>query len=255
MEISFRMHRSQCLIITVAYLLLPFSWAQQHQQAFSLLKRCPCVPINTCYSEEASLNVQQYLNDQFRCPEFTHQHCCGPVYPTLGHPDEQLKTLKADAVNPPSDDNVIVIVAESVTPKQEVQSRSEEVMTVLPQTEGPIFTEATTSVDNEDSATETSTVLVEDTTTPLPVTTTTVQSPTRRRLNRFHQRRLFPKHERSSTESTSARDPIRRSTTSSTTESSRRLPTRKSLYNTEFQQRYVPNRQRKETTTTTESLE
>ncbi|XP_058462382.1 uncharacterized protein LOC131437215 [Malaya genurostris] len=251
------MQRSQFLTLAVVCLLVQTGWAQQYQQVFSLLKRCPCVQINTCYSEEINLEVQQYLNSQFRCPESTHQHCCGPIYPTLGydgHFDEQSRAKSGAPVEPSVNENVVVILAQSVTPsKEEAQGRAVEVMTVLPQTEAPVLT--TTTVDNDDGSPEPSTALIEDTTTQIPVTTTTVQSTTRGRLSRFHQRRPFPRYERGSTESTSSRAPIQRRTTASrrnpaTSESPRRSSTQTGLYNSEFKRR-VTNRQRNEPTIST----
>ncbi|XP_055538317.1 uncharacterized protein LOC129725911 [Wyeomyia smithii] len=191
----------------------------------SLLRRCPCVPVNTCYSQGVNLNEQQYLNANFQCPMFTYQHCCGPYYPTLGgegpyFQQQQQQVFTAEPSKPREGENVLVVLAQSVSPAEETLGE-ENVMTVLPETTENSLPETTTELPSE-----TTTDIVEETTTPeATTTTTTTVSPPRGRLSRFHHRRPIPRYERSSTPIPSRHD-------TSTTEQSpiRRLPSRRGLY-------------------------
>ncbi|XP_053683056.1 salivary glue protein Sgs-3-like [Sabethes cyaneus] len=216
----------------------------------SLLRRCPCVPINTCYSQGDNLNEQQYLNANFQCPRFTYQHCCGPYYPTLGSEQvysnqPQLKTATGEPPKPREAEKVMVIVAQSVGPVEET-SQEEPVMTVLPETTTALQDTTTDflTTDTEDETTTLEATTLEPTTT----TSTTTRAP-RGRLGRFHNRRPIPRYQRGSTTVPSWDG-------SSTTEHSSvsRLPNWRGLY----------QRRRKEeptsststtTTTTTESAD
>lgn len=231
-----------------------------------LLRRCPCVPINTCYAQGVSLNEQDFLNTHFECPDYTQNHCCGPYFPTLGSEDfyfddpAQGKLLLAEATIPGfsnTGERVMIVMAQNnvTTP----ETSPPVIVTVLPET---TTTEVATTTEVEDVGS--TTVEVEATTMseavteePEIVTTTTTTVKPKLRLSKTHSRRVLPRFERKSTRGSttttteSSTTTVAVSSSTATTESLRRIPpTRRTLYRSEFRQRLIGSRLRSTTAAT-----
>ncbi|XP_029732259.1 mucin-2-like [Aedes albopictus] len=206
----------------------------------SLLRRCPCVPINTCYSQGVSLNEQNFLNTNFECDDHTYNHCCGPYFQTLGNEDFYFDENGFDRQGawrkPPETlpSNIMIIMPPDAT--TESPETLTKVVLVYPETttkpttsteaaEEPTTEETTSEPFIEDVETtpmdeETSTELVTTTTTdPTTITSRTTLSPQQQRLSRLQNRPPYPTRIRSTRPSTTTT-----TTTTTTTEPTTTTP-------------------------------
>ncbi|XP_065083124.1 salivary glue protein Sgs-3-like [Ochlerotatus camptorhynchus] len=287
-------------IVTVVGLLLPLIQSAtipvdqtlMFKEIDSLLRRCPCVPINTCYSQGVNLNEQTFLNLHFHCPDHTFNHCCGPYFPTLGSEDfyfdegsKHKNESRRSAVN--TEDSMMIVMAQnSTTERPEILTK---VVLVYPEstttktTTMEVPEETTTEFTTLDStSSNTETTMMDEETTTEPVTTTTVPSTTEstttttttaksalstqsQRKARLQNRPPLLKKDLQKIRSTKAPRTSTSTTTSTTTTTTtsttlspvaRRFPTRKALNDSEFHRQFVMSRLRmlakSSTTTTTE---
>ncbi|XP_055595318.1 uncharacterized protein LOC129745945 [Uranotaenia lowii] len=259
----------------------------------ALLKRCPCVPINTCYSQGISLNEQNYLNQYFQCVDHMKIHCCGPYYPTLGSEDfyfdesnlepqkwragEKYETVFVG--NPP--EKVMVVMAEKATTAPparetvqivtvvpeilETTTQSDESTTMLDFAEATtVKTEEITTTEFIDDITESPEVVTKTSTNEVEATTdyltTSIPSTTvkeeQHKTGKYLKRKPT-KAEREFHQSEPHRmrflPTVTPSKVRSTTPNLRVVPIRKSLYNAEFRKRYLSARLNKPASTSTSS--
>ncbi|XP_062564911.1 mucin-5AC-like [Armigeres subalbatus] len=280
-------------IVTVVSLILPSIQAATEpvdqtvmfKEIDSLLRRCPCVPINTCYSQGVSLNEQNFLNTNFQCQDKTYNHCCGPYFQTLGNDDfyfdedgfdrhgpwRKAPTTMASNVmivmppdsttrSPESLTKVVLVYPETTTKPTTTTEAIEETTVELTTLEPITDVVDTTSVDEATTelleATTTSTTEPSTTTTTTPKTTL---SPQEQRIGRLQNRPGYPSQELLRNRST--RPPKTTSSTTSTTTTTEAPTTRgypsRYLYRPDLRRRQAMNRLRLfiKTSTTPSSVE
>ncbi|XP_001651095.2 cell wall protein DAN4 [Aedes aegypti] len=273
-------------IVTVVSLLLPAIQAAtvpvdqtlMFKEIDSLLRRCPCVPINTCYSQGVSLNEQNFLNTNFECEDHTYNHCCGPYYQTVGNEDFYFDENGFDrqgAWRKPPDlmsSNIMIMLPPE--PTTESPESLTKVHLVYPETTAKPTTESIEETTPEVTTQEPfkdyveTTPMDEDTTTELVTTTTpsttsepsstsnrTTLSPQEQRLARLQNRPPYPTRVRSTRLSTTTTT----TSTTTTTEASTtpRFSTIKPVFHPNSRHRQAMNKLRLfvKTSTTPSSAE